>query len=124
VLGVKSVLVADDEFGILMVLEMVLEDAGYQVLTAGNGRQALEIASAERPDLIFLDWMMPIMDGPSTAMAMRQVPRLANTPIVIMSGAPESSLKTRFTDYVAFLRKPFRDSDVMHALEQVMGSKT
>jgi CheY-like chemotaxis protein len=123
VLGVKSVLVADDEFGILMVLEMVLEDAGYQVLTAGNGRQALDIATAERPDLIFLDWMMPIMDGPTTAMAIRKEPGLAHTPIVIMSGAPESSLKNRFTDYAAFLRKPFRESDVLNVLEQVMSPK-
>jgi CheY-like chemotaxis protein len=118
--GVKRVLVADDEFGILLVLEMVLDDAGYHVLTAGNGRQALEIATAERPDLIILDWMMPVMDGPTTAAAIRKDPVLAHIPIVIMSGAPEGAMRDRFDGYAAFLRKPFRDTDVRIILGQVM----
>ncbi len=114
----RTVLVADDEFGILLVLEMVLEDAGYRVVTAGNGRQAVELATADPPDLVLLDWMMPVMDGPATASAMRRNPSLAEVPIVVMSGAPEASLKRQFNDYAGFLLKPFRDTEVLELLER------
>lgn len=109
----RTVLVADDEFGILLVVEMVLAEAGYRVLTAGNGRQAVELAAAEPPDLIVLDWMMPVMDGPASVAAIRMNPALSRTPIVIMSGAPEAALRRQFTDYAGFLQKPFRDTDLL-----------
>jgi CheY-like chemotaxis protein len=64
-----------------------------------------------------------VMDGPTTAAAIRANPLLMHIPIVIMSGAPESSLQGRFDGYVAFLRKPFRDSDVRVILDQVMQPK-
>jgi CheY-like chemotaxis protein len=117
---VRTVLVADDEFGILLVLEMALSEAGYRVLTAGNGRQALEMATADRPDLVILDWMMPVMDGPTTAAAMRGDPKLAAIPIVVMSGASETMLRQKFKDYAAFLHKPFLDSEALDVIARVL----
>jgi CheY-like chemotaxis protein len=121
---VRTVLVADDEFGILLVLEMVLSEAGYRVLTAGNGRQAVELAVAESPDLILLDWMMPVMDGPATAAAIRLDPALAGVPIVIMSGAPEEALRQQFDNYAGFLHKPFRDTEVLDIVAQAFAGRT
>ena len=57
------VLVVDDEFGITDLLEDVLSDEGHRVLAASNGKQALERAAAERPDLVLTDYMIPVMDG-------------------------------------------------------------
>jgi CheY-like chemotaxis protein len=121
---VRTVLVADDEFGILLVLEMVLSEAGYRVLTAGNGRQAVEFAVADSPDLILLDWMMPVMDGPAAAAAIRMDPGLAGVPIVIMSGAPEEALRQQFDNYAGFLHKPFRDTEVLDIVAQVFAGRT
>jgi CheY-like chemotaxis protein len=121
---VRTVLVADDEFGILLVLEMVLSEAGYRVLTAGNGRQAVELAVADPPDLILLDWMMPVMDGPASAAAIRMDPALAGIPIVIMSGAPEAALRRQFDSYAGFLQKPFRDTEVLEMVAQVFDGRT
>jgi CheY-like chemotaxis protein len=121
---VRTVLVADDEFGILLVLEMVLSEAGYRVLTAGNGRQAVELAVADPPDLILLDWMMPVMDGPASAAAIRMDPALAGVPIVIMSGAPEAALRRQFDSYAGFLQKPFRDTEVLEMVVQVLDGRT
>ncbi len=118
--SVQTVLVADDEFGILLVLEMALSDAGYSVVTAGNGRQAVELARADRPDLIVLDWMMPVMDGPTAAAAIRRDPLLAEVPIVFMSGAPETALRGRFRDYDAFLLKPFLDDELLKVVAHVL----
>lgn len=119
----QTVLVADDEFGILLVLEMVLAEAGYRVITAGNGRQAMELAIADPPDLIVLDWMMPVMDGPAAAVAIRVHPALTATPIVIMSGAPETVLKRQFDDYAGFLHKPFRDTDLLEVVARTVAER-
>jgi CheY-like chemotaxis protein len=117
---VRTVLVADDEFGILLVLEMVLSEAGYRVVTAGNGRQALELAAAERPDLLLLDWMMPVLDGPAVVAALRADPALARIPVVVMSGAPETSLRERLDGHAGFLHKPFLDTEVLEMVRRVL----
>ena len=116
----RTVLVADDELGILLVLELVLDEAGYRVVTAGNGRQALELARADRPDMMLLDWMMPIMDGPAVMEAMRGDDRLAGVPVVIMSGATEAALRARIDGYAGFLQKPFLDLDVLSMVRRVL----
>lgn len=59
----KKVLVVDDQFGIRVLLQEVLSREGYAVLLAPNGRTALELVQAERPDLILLDMKIPGMDG-------------------------------------------------------------
>jgi len=115
------VLVADDEFGILLVLEMALSDAGYRVVTAANGRQAVEMAMSDPPDLIIMDWMMPVMDGLAAATAMRSNLVLARVPVIMMSGASEAFVRARFQDYAAFLHKPFLDTEVLAAVERVLG---
>jgi two-component system response regulator VicR len=59
-----TILVVEDEFAIAELLEMALVDVGYEVVTAANGRQALErIEEGTRPDLIITDFMMPVLNG-------------------------------------------------------------
>ena len=67
----KTVLVFDDEYGIAELLQFALEDASYRVLTAPNGKIGLSLAEQELPDLVLLDVMMPIMDGPSMLRALK-----------------------------------------------------
>ena len=74
------ILVVDDEFGVAEVLEFALADAGHEVVTAVNGRQALERLNERLPDLVLLDFMMPIMDGPTMLKAMREEPGYRNIP--------------------------------------------
>ena len=59
----KKILVADDEQQLALAMKIRLQSRGYQVVTAGDGRQALELAEKEQPDLIILDVLMPVMDG-------------------------------------------------------------
>ena len=101
------VLIVDDEFGIMKLLEDVLTDEGHRVLTASNGRQALERAAEEKPALVVTDFMMPIMDGAALVKAMAADARLADIPVVIMSSMPEATVAERSPGYVAFVRKPF-----------------
>jgi CheY-like chemotaxis protein len=76
------ILVVDDEPLIAMALEAALEDAGYEVVTAANGRQGLERLAEARADLVLLDMMMPIMGGPAMLAAMVAHPELAGIPLI------------------------------------------
>ena len=103
------ILIIDDEFSVAEVVEAILTDAGHEVVTASNGQQGLERAKEKRPDLVLLDFMMPIMGGPSTIKALREEPELRDVPIIVMSSLPESTVSSSAKgEYVAFLRKPFR----------------
>jgi len=101
------VLVVDDEFGIVKLLEEVLTDEGHRVVIATNGQQALERAAREKPSLVVSDFMMPVMDGAALVNAMRADPPLADVPVIIMSSIPEATVAERSPGYAAFVRKPF-----------------
>ncbi|AWN54518.1 response regulator [Methylobacterium sp. 17Sr1-1] len=103
-----TVLIVDDEFGIAELLDAVLSDDGHTVVTAANGRQGLARVAAGRPDLIFLDFMMPVMDGPAMLAALTADPETRGIPVVLMSSMPEDTVRERAAGHVAFLRKPFR----------------
>src|SRR6185437_10829815 len=103
----RTVLVVDDEFGIAEVLAELLGDAGYRVLTAIHGRQALERLVETRPDVILLDFMMPVLKGPGTLAALAGDPRHQGIPVVMMSSLPEPVVAEQVHGYAAFLRKPF-----------------
>jgi CheY-like chemotaxis protein len=109
---VAVVLVVDDEFGVASLLEDVLQDEGHRVLTASNGRQGLERMTVEKPDLVFTDYMMPVMDGAAMLSAMAANAELKDIPVVLMSSLPEAVVVERCNGYVSFLRKPFRIFDI------------
>jgi CheY-like chemotaxis protein len=117
-----TVLVVDDEYGIAELLEAVLVDEGHRVLTASNGKHALGVLEKEKPDVIFLDYMMPIMDGAAMLSHMRSDPALRNTPVVMMSSIPEATVAERCKGYVLFLRKPFNVFHVIDVVTNLTGS--
>jgi CheY-like chemotaxis protein len=116
----QTVLVVDDEFGVAEVLQSILEDEGYRVATAINGKQALARLGELTPDLIMLDYMMPIMDGTQTLAAIRQLPAFADVPIVMMSSLEEAAVRETATGYDRFLRKPFRAMAVVKLVAQLL----
>ena len=82
----KKVLVADDTVTVRKVAARLLSSAGYQVLEAEDGRQALELVQNEHPDLILLDLLMPKMTGFDVLREIKRIGRVKETPILIMSG--------------------------------------
>jgi CheY-like chemotaxis protein len=117
-----TVLVVDDEFGIAELLEAVLVDEGHRVLTASNGKHGLEVLQKEKPDVIFLDYMMPVMDGASMLSSLKSDPALRDTPVVMMSSIPEATVAERCQGYELFLRKPFNVFYVIGVVDQLTGS--
>ena len=116
----QTVLVVDDEFGVAEVLQSILEDEGYRVGTAINGKQALTRLGELTPDLIMLDYMMPIMDGTQTLAAIRANATFSKIPIIMMSSLEEASVRETATSYNAFLRKPFRAMAVLKLVAQLL----
>lgn len=80
-----TILIVDDETVIVELLRLVLEDAGYQIVAAANGHDALALLQTLRPQLILSDYMMPGMDGVELAQAIRADSALAGIPVVLMS---------------------------------------
>jgi two-component system, cell cycle response regulator DivK len=100
------ILVADDRPSSRELLRLVLERAGYAVIEAEDGQQALEQARAESPDLILLDLQMPGLDGYQVLAALRGEARFADLPVLAltasaMRGDKENILAAGFTDYLA-----------------------
>ena len=114
------VLVVDDEFGIALLLKDVLEDEGHRVLVANNGRQALERAAEEPPNLVITDYMMPVMDGAALLDALDNDPRFASIPVVVMSSMPEAAFAQRSRRYALYVRKPFQIYDFLESLKRFL----
>jgi CheY-like chemotaxis protein len=119
---VHTILVVEDEFGAADVLMTALEDEGYRVVLAANGRQGLERLAEIHPDLIIADFMMPIMDGAAMARAVRADPDLRAIPIVMTSAVTEEAVRQQFSDFQVFLRKPFRVDELMEIVSRLLGS--
>lgn len=110
-----KILIADDEPHILRILQFLLEQAGYEVVAARDGREALELATQTRPDLALLDVMMPHVDGFSVLEELRANRDTQRLPVVMLTARGESTsrvrgLKVGANDYMA---KPFDHEELL-----------
>ena len=81
----RTILIADDEEDLRILVEMTLESPQYRIVTAKNGLEALESIRQHRPDLAILDWMMPSLTGLQVVQALRQSPLTATLPVVFLT---------------------------------------
>lgn len=118
----KTVLLVDDEHAILDALSGILEDEGFRVVTAGNGREALARMQESKPDVALVDMMMPVMDGRELLREMQGDSRWSDIPVVMMSAVPNSIL-TRDAPLVCadFFQKPFDLWKLLDRLRQLAG---
>ena len=115
-----AVLVVDDEWAIAEVIADILGDQGHRVATASNGKQALARVREDVPDLIILDFMMPIVDGATTLRALAADPKTAVIPVVLMSSLPLATLKERCTGFTAYIQKPFLLDDIVGVVTRLL----
>jgi len=82
----RTILVAEDDADVRLMMKALLEMKGYRVVLAGDGRAAVEAAHVERPDLILVDLQLPLLNGLGVARSVRQSDGLCAVPIVVLSG--------------------------------------
>lgn len=113
-------LVVDDDAGVRDLLGSVL--AGYAILEAARGDEALALARRERPDLVLLDVQLPGLDGLSVARALAADPATAALPVVFCSGAgPEAAAAAvRLAGVFAFVPKPFSPRALRATVERAL----
>lgn len=118
-----KVLIAEDEKDIRRLVVFTLERAGYEVLEAPDGREALRLATENQPNLILLDIMMPFLNGYEVCRKLRQITELKDTPIVLLSAKAQNyeigeGLQAGATDY---LIKPFIPRELAAKVKQILG---
>jgi CheY-like chemotaxis protein len=118
----STVLVVDDEWAIAEVLGDILGDDGHRVVTASNGQQGLERVRDETPDLIILDFMMPIMDGAATLRALKQNRSTASIPVLLMSSLPLATVRSRCEGFAGYIQKPFLLDEVSRKVRELLGN--
>ncbi len=117
-----TVLVVDDEAPILALLHYNLEKAGYRVLQASDGEEAMVIAREELPDIVILDWMLPYLSGIEVCRQMRCDTALANTPIIMLTARGEEQDRVRGLEGGAddYMAKPFSPAELLARIRAVM----
>ncbi|WP_419900360.1 response regulator [Roseomonas sp. USHLN139] len=116
-----TILVVDDEFLIGDVLAFALEDEGFAVVRASNGRKALDVFQRDRPVLVITDFMMPVMNGLELAQAIRLRPEGAALPIILLSGAQAEIARRNGPLFSAVFDKPFRVAEVVACVIGLVG---
>lgn len=101
------IVIAEDEFLLSDMLESVLEDAGYQAVSATHGVAALNLIHERKPDLVITDFMMPLMTGLELAAAIRSDPMLEALPVILVSGAQGGIGRSHPEMFDCVLDKPY-----------------
>jgi CheY-like chemotaxis protein len=105
------VLVVEDNADLRDALAAILDDAGYAVCTAADGRDALAVAAEHPPALVLLDLQMPVMDGPAALVGLRQLPE--HIPVVFMSAGLRAREAAARHDVDGYLEKPFEVDELL-----------
>ena len=119
-----SILIADDYEDNRELVRLMLEMAGYRVREATNGRECIELAQSEPPDLFLLDLSMPVLDGWDTLKELRAIERTRDIPCVAITAFAdadrERALKNGFD---AYLTKPFRGKELIATVERLLAAR-
>jgi DNA-binding response OmpR family regulator len=123
--GGAAILVADDDQDILELVAFRLERAGYEVLTAGDGEQALAAAREHRPALAVLDVMMPKLTGYDVVKAMRAEEGTSGIPVILLTARVQEADVSRGFEAGAddYIRKPFSPQELRARVEAILGRR-
>lgn len=120
----RTILLVDDHEDNRHALMMVLEREGYRVLGAENGREAVEVARTELPDLVLMDLAMPVMDGREAMRVLRDDPRTAGIPIVVLTAMALTVDRDRLVaeGFDGLLVKPCMPRVLLAEVRRVIGA--
>jgi two-component system phosphate regulon response regulator PhoB len=117
-----TILVVDDEAPILALLRYNLDKAGFRVVEATDGQEALNLIREQKPDLMVLDWMLPSLSGIEVCRQVRRDPEFRNLPIIMLTARGEEQDRVRGLEVGAddYLAKPFSPAELLARIRAVL----
>jgi two-component system alkaline phosphatase synthesis response regulator PhoP len=111
----NKILVVDDEPYMLRFIQILLERDGFEMIKARNGREAVEVARREQPQVVVMDAMMPKMDGMTALRELKQEPATRTIPVIMLTANPHkfSREEAESSGATIFLTKPFSPSQLL-----------
>ncbi|MEI7999700.1 MAG: response regulator [Candidatus Omnitrophota bacterium] len=118
----KKVLVVDDDLAVLTLLGKTLENIGFEVFKGSNGQEALAFVRKNKPDLIILDQMMPIMDGIKVCALLKADRRFREIPIIMFTASADETDRKLSQEMGAnaFCNKPLNVSDLVQKIQELI----
>lgn len=116
-----KILVVDDELHIIKILDYKLRGAGYTVISARDGLEAIEKAKSEKPDLILLDVMMPRLDGFGTLEELKKDPKTRRIPVFMLTvrGRAVDRVRGQELGIIEYITKPFSPTKLLAKIDEV-----
>lgn len=118
----KKILIVDDEPDILKLTSLRLRKLGYDVLTAVNGQEGLESIRVEKPDLVLLDLILPIMSGADVCRKIKNDEKLEHIPIILFTASCDTitAEKAKILGAEDYMVKPFNPKELMNKVERIL----
>jgi DNA-binding response OmpR family regulator len=118
----KKVLIVDDEPSIIVALQFLMEQNGYETLVAFSGEEAMETIARQHPDLILLDIMLPVVDGFEVCQRVRENPEWRDIRIVLVTalGSEANAAKGLALGADAYITKPFANADLIAKVKELL----
>jgi len=120
---VKKIVLAEDEPQIARLIEFKLKKEGYEVTWKENGEEALKAIKADKPDLILLDVMMPVMDGYEVLRRLKEDENLKSIPVVMLTARAQEKDVVKGIDLGAedYITKPFHPAELLARVKRILG---
>lgn len=118
-----NILVVDDKEYVVQLLSKRLKANGFEVMTARNGKEALDIVNESPPNLIIMDILMPEMDGSTAAEELRTNPKTARIPIIFLTELVQKSEEKASGHVIGgnyFIAKPFKTEDLIQFVREIL----
>lgn len=120
-----KILVADDSATMRMIVKAALTSAGWQVITAVNGKEALDLARQELVDLVVSDWNMPVMGGLGLIQGLREESQYADLPVLVLTTEDDvdSKMAARDLGVCGWLHKPLDPETLVELTSELLGEQ-
>ncbi len=124
-LSKTSILVVEDSERLRALISIILKVKGYEVRGVANGREALDAVAAEKPHLVLLDVMMPVLNGFEVCRHIKSDPSTKNIPVVMLTAkvSPADIARGEKVGADCYITKPFKSARVMETIQRVLASR-
>jgi CheY-like chemotaxis protein len=124
-----KILIVDDDTDFVFITKTVLEQKGYEVVSAGNGNQGMTMLARENPQLVILDVIMSsVLDGFAMSQRMAENPAFKDIPVIMVTSIANTDYSTLFSadenaNINAFLTKPIKPADLIGKVEEILSER-